>query len=98
MSCGVGPRCGSDLTLPWLWLWCRLAAVPPIRPLAWEPLYAAGAALKTQKTKKRPAQWGKFKQPNICVIGVPKGKRMKKKIFVERRAGNFQNLKRTINL
>ena len=27
-----------------LWLWCRLAA--QIRPLAWEPPYAAGVALK----------------------------------------------------
>ena len=32
-----------------LWWWCRLAAVAPIRPLAQEPLYAAGAALKRQK-------------------------------------------------
>ena len=24
-----------------LWLWCRLAAVAPIQPLAWEPPYAA---------------------------------------------------------
>ena len=34
--------CGLDLAL--LWLWCRLAAVAPIRPLAWEPPYAALAA------------------------------------------------------
>ena len=33
-------------------LWCRLAAVAPIRPLAWEPPYAMGAALRRQKTKK----------------------------------------------
>ena len=33
-----------------LWLWCRPAATAPIRPLAWEPPYAAGAALKRQKT------------------------------------------------
>ena len=33
-----------DLAL--LWLWCRLAAVASIRPLAWEPPYAAGVALK----------------------------------------------------
>ena len=32
-----------------LWLWHRPAAVAPIGPLAWEPLYAAGAALKTKK-------------------------------------------------
>ena len=32
-----------------LWLWCRPAAVTPIRPLAWEPPYAVGVALKRQK-------------------------------------------------
>ena len=29
-------------------LWCRLAAIAPIQPLAWEPPRAAGAALKTK--------------------------------------------------
>ena len=29
------------------------AATAPIRPLAWEPPYATGAALKRQKKKKR---------------------------------------------
>ena len=49
MSWGVvGGRCGWDLA--WLWLW--LAAVGPIRPLAWEPPYAAGAALKSKKEDK----------------------------------------------
>ena len=33
-------------------LWCRLAAVAPIRPLAWEPLYAVGAALEKDKKKR----------------------------------------------
>ena len=28
-------------------LWHSLAATAPIRPLAWEPPYATGAALKT---------------------------------------------------
>ena len=50
MSCGVGHRCGLDRTL--LWLWCRPAAVAPIRPLAWEPPYAMGVALKMTKGKK----------------------------------------------
>ena len=36
-----------------LWLWCRPAAVAPIRPLAWEPLYASGVALKKKKKKKK---------------------------------------------
>ena len=36
-----------------LWLWSRSAAVAPIRPPAWEPPYAAGTALKSQKDKKQ---------------------------------------------
>ena len=52
MSCGVGHRLGSDPVL--LWLWYRPAAIAPIRPLAWEPPYAAGATLeKTKRQKKR---------------------------------------------
>ena len=50
MSCGIGHRRGLDLTL--LWLWCRPAAIAPIRLLAWEPPYAVGVALKRQKKKK----------------------------------------------
>ena len=49
MSCGVGRRCGSDPAL--LWLWHRLAAVALIRPLAWEPPNAVGAALKRKRKK-----------------------------------------------
>ena len=44
MSCGVGCRRGSDPAL--LWLWRRLVATAPIGPLAWEPPYAVGVALK----------------------------------------------------
>ena len=36
-----------------LWLWWRPTAVAPIRPLAWEPPYATGVALKSQKKKKK---------------------------------------------
>ena len=36
-----------------LWLWCGPAATAPIRSLAWEPPYAAGAALKKKKTKNK---------------------------------------------
>ena len=32
-----------------LWLWHRLAAVSPIRPLAWEFPYSVGADLKSRK-------------------------------------------------
>ena len=50
MSCGIGRRGGLDLAL--LWLWCRSAAIAPIRPLAWVPPYTMGAALKKTKKKK----------------------------------------------
>ena len=50
MSCGVGCTLGSDLAL--LWLWRRLVAIAPIRPLVWEPPYAVGAALKRQQPIK----------------------------------------------
>ena len=36
-----------------LWLWCRWASVAPIRPLAWELLYAVSVALKKYKKKKK---------------------------------------------
>ena len=51
MSYGVGRSRGSDLAL--LWLWCRPAAGAPMRALGWEPPYAAGAAQKRQKAKKK---------------------------------------------
>ena len=50
MSCGVGRRHGWDLAF--LWLWRRQVPTVLIRPLAWEPPYAADAALKRQKTNK----------------------------------------------
>ena len=50
MSCGVGRRCGLDLA--WLWLWLGLVATAQIQPLAWEPPYAADAALTKKKKKK----------------------------------------------
>ena len=50
LSCGVGRRHGSDPKL--LWLWYRLAATAPIRPLAWEPPYVAGSALEMAEGQK----------------------------------------------
>ena len=51
VSCGVGCSHSSDPVLLWLWLWLwyRLAAAALTQPLAWEPPYAAGAALKSKK-------------------------------------------------
>ena len=36
-----------------LWLRCRLAAIALIRPLAWEPPYGLGVALKSKKEKRK---------------------------------------------
>ena len=36
-----------------LWFWRRPAATAPIGPLAWEPPYAAGAALEKAKRQKK---------------------------------------------
>ena len=49
----VGPIPGltqwvKDPALPWLWR--KLAATAPIRPLAWESPYATSVALKDKKT------------------------------------------------
>ena len=49
VSCAVGRRHGLDSAF--LWLRCRPAAVAPIRPLAWELLYAAGVALKKKRLR-----------------------------------------------
>ena len=51
MSCGVGHKCGLDLVL--LWLRRRPAATAPMQPLAWEPPYALGMALKRLKKKEK---------------------------------------------
>ena len=63
VSCGVGCRRGSDLAL--LWLWCRLVDTAPIRPLAWEPPYAASAARKRQEKEKLMTG---IKQPSLLLL------------------------------
>ena len=60
MSCGVGGRRSSDPA----WLWCRLAAVALIRPLALVLPYAAGAALEKAKKKKKK----EFFEMNTLVV------------------------------
>ena len=49
VSFGVG--CKHGLDLGWLWLWPVATAL--IQPLAYEPPYATGEALKSQKKEKR---------------------------------------------
>ena len=49
--CELWYRCRRGLDLALQWLWGRLAAIALIRPLAWEPPYATGVALKRQKDK-----------------------------------------------
>ena len=64
MSYGEGRRHGSDPTL--LWLWRRLVATAPIRPLAWEPPYAKGAAQEMAKRQKK--QKTKNKKTGVPVV------------------------------
>ena len=71
VSCNVGHRHNLDPAL--LWLWCRPAAVAPIRPLAWELLYAVGVALKSKKKKKKKPKTKKKKKKQ------PKTKKQKNK-------------------
>ena len=68
MSCGVSHRRGSDLAL--LWLWCRPEATD-IRPLAWKPPYAEGAALEKFKKKKKRK---KERKVSLTVLEVGKSK------------------------
>jgi len=64
VSYAVGCRRGSDLVL--LRLWYRLAALSPIRPLAWERPYATGMALKSKKEKKKILP-PRNKQTRLCL-------------------------------
>ena len=70
MSCGVGCRRGSDPAL--LWLRRRPVATAPIRPLAWEPPYAAGAAQEIATTttdkKKDKRQKNKSKKRLLSLL------------------------------
>ena len=43
-----------------LWLWCRPMTTALIQPLAWEPPYAAGVALKRLKKKSTLISTRKF--------------------------------------
>ena len=73
MSYGVGCRCGSDLVLSWLWR--RSVATALIRPLAWEPLYTMGVALKRQKRpKKKKILFSKPRQKMPAVRFPPEEK------------------------
>ena len=50
-----------------LWLWGRLAAAAPIRPLVWEAPYAMGVVLKKFKEKKKKRK-GKEIIPNCHIL------------------------------
>ena len=99
MSYGVGCRCGSDSAL--LWLWHRLAATAPIRPIAWEPTYAAGAALEKTKRKKKK----KKKKLIKTLIGMHKQQKQKstggtisKEKLPHSPRDNQQNAERSVDL
>ena len=61
MSSGAGHKLSSAPAL--LWLWHRSAAAALIQPLAWDPPYAIGAALKSQKAKQNKTKHHQTKKP-----------------------------------
>ena len=76
MSCGVGRRLGLDPALlwMWLWLWNRPVGTAQIQPLAWEPPYAVGMALKRQKTKEEKRMTDMSKGYKCQLEGFPMAK------------------------
>ena len=64
VSCGVGQSPGSHLALEWLW--CTPAPVALIQLPAWEPPYAASAALKNKKQTNK-----KNLLSSICILVFP---------------------------
>ena len=63
VCCGVGHRLGLDPAL--LWLWRRPVATASIRPLAWEPPYAVGAALEKIKKERKREREERKKERNL---------------------------------
>ena len=57
-----------------LWLWNRLAATAPIRPLAWIPPYAAGAALEKAKRQKKKKKLLREQIVNVLITHIKTGK------------------------
>ena len=50
------------------WLWHRVVAIALIGPLAWDPAYAVGVALKRKKKKERERIWN----PGVPVVAQRK--------------------------
>ena len=65
----VGHRHGTDPEL--LWLWCRLTAVAPIGPLAWELPYALGAARKKKKKIDSRGSQQPLGAPTFSFLALP---------------------------
>ena len=55
-----------------LWLWRRPVATAPIKPLAWEPPYATGVALKKKRVNKTNKQTNADADLN-CNVQIYKG-------------------------
>ena len=71
----MGHRRSLDPAL--LWLWPRPVATAPIRPLAWEPPYAVGAAQRNskKKTKKKKKKVNEFQSlwdySGVSLLALP---------------------------
>ena len=61
MNCNVSLRHGSDL----VWLWCRLAATAPIRPLAGTSICCGYARPQEKKEKEKEKKAMISFQPDV---------------------------------
>ena len=84
VSYSVDCTCGSDPEL--LWLWCRLVAIAPIQPLAWEPPYAASTALPKQANKRK-----QNKNIILCLKQLEKEHQMKPKVSIRNHTDKSRN-------
>ena len=97
----MGHRRGLDPML--LWLRCRLAAVALIGPLAWEPPYAVGVALKRQKrqTERKKERKEEGLSPVVQLVkdpasGAQKTERKKKHTHKKSKPPSFKIGKRRV--
>jgi len=73
-----------------LWLWCRPVATAPIRPLAWEPPYAAGVAQEIAKRQKDKKKKEINQQTSWCRYSL-RGKKYYKLLLLQRKPNSSQH-------
>ena len=71
-----------------LWLWRRLVATALIRPLAWEPPYAVGAALRIKERERE--------RERVRKKGRKEGRKKERESKKERKEGRKEERKKGV--